>query len=230
MSGRFISYLRVSTDKQGKSGLGIEAQRDAVASYLNGCSSTLTGEFVEVESGKNDHRPQLAKALARCKLTGATLIVAKLDRLSRNQAFLMSVFEGTGDGGVVFCDLPTIPAGPVGKFIVQQMAAVAELERGLISQRTKAALQAAKERGVKLGGYRGITPDANRAGDAHRVAADAFAGRVAPMVREMRQTGLSLAKIADRLASDGIQTARGGQWTPTAVKNVLERVGMEVAA
>jgi DNA invertase Pin-like site-specific DNA recombinase len=87
-----------------------------------------------VESGKQDARPELAKALARCKLTGATLIVAKLDRLSRNQSFLMSVYEGMGDGGVVFCDLPTIPAGPVGKFIVQQMAAVAELERGLISQ------------------------------------------------------------------------------------------------
>jgi DNA invertase Pin-like site-specific DNA recombinase len=134
MDGRFVSYLRVSTDKQGKSGLGLEAQREAVATHLNGGAWTLISEHVEVESGKQDARPELAKALARCKLTGATLIVAKLDRLSRNQSFLMSVYEGMGDGGVVFCDLPTIPAGPVGKFIVQQMAAVAELERGLISQ------------------------------------------------------------------------------------------------
>src|ERR1700744_4889937 len=129
MDGRFISYLRVSTDRQGKSGLGLEAQREAVAAHLNGGSWTLVTEYVEVESGKSDDRPELAKALARCKMTGATLIVAKLDRLSRHQSFLMSVYEGTGEGGVVFCDLPTIPAGPVGKFIVQQMAAVAELER-----------------------------------------------------------------------------------------------------
>src|ERR1700735_1855554 len=158
MDGKFISYLRVSTDRQGKSGLGIEAQRDAVAGYLNGGAWNLIGEYVETESGKQDARPELAKALARCKLTGATLIVAKLDRLSRNQSFLMNVYEGTGDGGVVFCDLPTIPPGPVGKFIVQQIAAVAELERGLISQRTKAALANSKKR---LGGYRGgKKPDA----------------------------------------------------------------------
>jgi hypothetical protein len=115
MDGRFVSYLRVSTDKQGKSGLGLEAQRESVDAYLNGGNWSLIAEYVEVESGKNDARPQLAKALAHCKLTSATLIVAKLDRLSRNQSFLMRVYEGTGDGGVVFCDLPTIPAGPVGK-------------------------------------------------------------------------------------------------------------------
>ena len=116
-----------------------------------------------MESGKANDRPELAKALVHCKLTGATLIVAKLDRLCRDQAFLMSVWTGTGDGGVVFCDLPSIPAGPVGKFILQQMASVAELERGLISQRTKAALAAAKERGVKLGGFKGYIPDARPA-------------------------------------------------------------------
>ena len=127
MDGRFVSYLRVSTDRQGKSGLGLDAQKEAVAKHLNGGSWTQIDEFVEVESGKDNDRPELAKALARCKLTGATLIVAKLDRLSRNQSFLMNVYEGTGDGGVVFCDLPTIPPGPVGKSLVQQMAAVAEL-------------------------------------------------------------------------------------------------------
>ena len=221
MDGRFISYLRVSTDKQGKSGLGIEAQRDAVAAYLNGGSWKLIAEFVECESGKQDDRPQLAKALARCKVTGATLIVAKLDRLSRNQAFLMSVYEGTGEGGVVFCDLPTIPAGPVGKFIVQQMAAVAELERGLISQRTKAALaQSAKA----LGGYRGGPVVDYRKGVAARQdAADSFAARVLPMIGDHRVAGLSLQRIADRLTADGVRTARGGAWTAMTVSNVLNR-------
>jgi DNA invertase Pin-like site-specific DNA recombinase len=224
MEGRFVSYLRVSTDKQGRSGLGLEAQRKAVATYLNGGAWTLIGEFVEVESGKQDTRPELAQALARCKLTGATLIVAKLDRLSRNQSFLMSVYEGTGDGGVVFCDLPTIPAGPVGKFIVQQMAAVAELERGLISQRTKAALAASKARGKKLGGYRGgPVVDGTKGTAALRKAADDFAASVGPVVRDMRGNGLTLREIAVKLASDGIRTARGGQWTAMAVKNVLDR-------
>jgi DNA invertase Pin-like site-specific DNA recombinase len=225
MDGRFVSYLRVSTDKQGKSGLGLEAQREAVANHLNGGAWTLIAEHVEVESGKQDARPQLAKALARCKLTGATLIVAKLDRLSRNQSFLMSVYEGTGEGGVVFCDLPTIPPGPVGKFIVQQMAAVAELERGLISQRTKAALAASKARGKKLGGYRGgPVVDGTRGTEALQKAADGFAASVAPMMRQMQASGASLRQIAAAMAADGIRTARGGQWTAMAVKNVLDRV------
>jgi DNA invertase Pin-like site-specific DNA recombinase len=224
MDGRFISYLRVSTDKQGRAGLGVDAQRKAVADYLNGGQWHLLREYVEVESGKVNDRPELAKALAQCKLTGATLIVAKLDRLSRDQAFLMSVWTGTGDGGVVFCDLPTIPAGPVGKFIVQQMASVAELERGLISQRTKAALAAAKERGAKLDGFRGYVPEATAGAEGNRKAADAFAGCVGPVAQEMRRNGLSLRQIAAELATQGVRTARGGAWTATAVQNVLARV------
>jgi DNA invertase Pin-like site-specific DNA recombinase len=189
---------------------------------LNGGNWKLLGEYVEVESGKHDDRPQLAKALAHCKLTGATLIVAKLDRLSRNQSFLMNVYEGTGEGGVVFCDLPTIPAGPVGKFIVQQMAAVAELERGLISQRTKAALAQSKK---KLGGYRGgRKPDAALATEARQKAANGFADSVAPMMLEMKGTGASLRQIAAAMAAKGIRTPRGGEWTATAVKNALARV------
>jgi DNA invertase Pin-like site-specific DNA recombinase len=221
MDGRFVSYLRVSTDRQGKSGLGLEAQREAVAGYLNGGAWTLIGEHVEVESGKHDDRPQLAKALARCKLTGATLIVAKLDRLSRNQSFLMNVYEGTGDGGVVFCDLPTIPPGPVGKFIVQQMAAVAELERGLISQRTRAALAASKK---TLGGYRGgPIVDHTKATAARQKAAIAFAAGVGPMVIELRSAGWSLRQIAAELTDQGIRTSRGGIWSADAVRQVLAR-------
>lgn len=224
MDGRFVSYLRVSTDKQGKSGLGLEAQREAVAKFLNGGEWTLIQEYTETESGKHDARPELAQALAHCKMTGATLIVAKLDRLSRNQAFLMNVYEGTGEGGVVFCDLPTIPAGPVGKFIVQQMASVAELERGLISQRTKDALAAAKARGVVMGGFRGVNPDAAKATEARKKAADAFARQVGPKIRDMQASGMSLRKIAGKLAEMGALTPRKGKWTPTAVKNALARL------
>ena len=222
MDGRFISYLRVSTDRQGKSGLGLEAQREAVAGYLKGGRWTLTAEYVEIESGKDDARPQLAKALARCKLTGSTLIVAKLDRLSRNQSFLMSVWEGTGNEGVVFCDLPTIPAGPVGKFIVQQMAAVAELERGLISKRTKDALAKSTK---KLGGWRGgPAVDSKLGTEAIVKVADAYAGRVGPIMRELQDHGMSLRQIAAELVAQGIQTARGGEYTATAVKNALARL------
>src|SRR5215208_4664449 len=136
--GRFVSYLRVSTDRQGRSGLGLEAQREAVTTYLDGGRWELISEFVEVESGKRADRPKLAAALGMCRLHNATLVIAKLDRLSRNTQFLLNLVEGTGDAGVVFCDLPTIPTGPMGKFFSTQMVAVAELEAGLISQRSKA--------------------------------------------------------------------------------------------
>jgi DNA invertase Pin-like site-specific DNA recombinase len=222
MDGRFIAYHRVSTDRQGASGLGIEAQKAAVAAYLNGGAWKLIGEYVEIESGKNDDRPELAKALKRCKLTGATLIVAKLDRLSRNQAFLMNVVEGTGEAGVVFCDLPTIPPGAVGKFIVLQMAAIAELERGLISQRTKAALAMSTK---TLGGWRGGPVVDHRLGtETLRKGADDFAAMVGPSIQGMRHEGLSLRQIGEKLTLDGVQTHRGGQWTATAVRNVLSRL------
>jgi DNA invertase Pin-like site-specific DNA recombinase len=148
---RFVSYLRVSTDGQGRSGLGLEAQRQAVAAHVAQAGGEVVAEFREVESGKRADRPQLAAALASCRTRRAVLIIAKLDRLARNARFLLSVVEGSGEAGVVFCDLPTVPAGPVGKFLVTQMAAVAELEAGLISQRTRAALAVVKARGVRLG-------------------------------------------------------------------------------
>lgn len=224
MDGKFVAYYRVSTAKQGASGLGLDAQRAAVRAYLNGGDWELTREYEELESGKVSDRPQLAKALTLCRLTGATLVVAKLDRLARDARFLLNVVEGSGKGGVVFCDLPAIQAGPVGKFMLTQMAAVAELEAGLISQRTKAALEAAKQRGRKLGGYRG-GPKVDRAkGEAARVAkADAFAAQVAPIARELQASGMGLRGIAAELARRGIRTARGGDWTAQAVKNLLAR-------
>jgi DNA invertase Pin-like site-specific DNA recombinase len=151
--GKFISYLRVSTDKQGKSGLGIEAQREAVVRYLNGGRWTLSAEYVETESGRRADRPKLAAALAHAKAIGAKLVFAKLDRLTRNVDLLRSLVASGVD--LVFCDLPSVPPGPMGRFLLTQMAAVAELEAGLIGERTKNALAAAKARGVKLGNPNG---------------------------------------------------------------------------
>jgi DNA invertase Pin-like site-specific DNA recombinase len=225
MQGRFISYLRVSTERQGMSGLGLEAQRAAVEAFLNGGDWKLTAEFVEVETGKNNHRPQLAAALDRCRMTGATLVVAKLDRLARNARFLLTVVEGTGEGGVVFCDLPNVPAGAVGKFLVTQMAAVAELEAGLISQRTKAALAAAKARGKVLGGYRGGPKVDTLAGQRARTErAGARARQLAGVVVPLRNEGISLRAIAAELAARGIRTPGGGAWTADAVRAVLQRI------
>jgi len=224
MDGRFVSYLRVSTTRQGQSGLGLEAQRQAVSAYLNGGRWTLAREYIEVETGKSDTRPQLAAALSECRITGATLIVAKVDLLARNVRFLMEVLDGSGAGGVVFADLPSIPPGPTGRFLVQQMAAVAELEAGLISQRTKAALEAAKARGSKLGGWRGghkVAPELGR--EVQRKEAQKFAEAVAPRVIELRQRGLSLRQIAAELSTMGVKTRRGGAWSCETVRDVLRR-------
>jgi DNA invertase Pin-like site-specific DNA recombinase len=151
--GKFVSYLRVSTDKQGRSGLGVEAQREAVARYLNGGSWKLVAEYVETESGKRSDRPKLAAALGHAKATGATVVFAKLDRLTRNVDLLRTLVTSGVD--LVFCDLPHVPPGAMGRFLLTQMASVAELEAGLTSERTKAALAAAKARGVKLGNPNG---------------------------------------------------------------------------
>jgi DNA invertase Pin-like site-specific DNA recombinase len=215
--GRFVAYYRVSTAKQGRSGLGLDAQKAAVLAYLNGGAWTLAAEFTEVESGKRADRPQLARALELCRLTGATLVIAKLDRLTRNVAFLANLMEA----GVEFvaCDNPHAT-----KFTVHILAAVAEHEREQIAARTKAALAASKERGKVLGGYRGgPVPEASAGAAGKRAKADAFASRLAPTLTEMRARGLSLNAMADELAGKGIMTAKGGAWTATAVRRVLNR-------
>ena len=158
-----MAYYRVSTDRQGKSGLGLEAQRKAVADHLDGGKWDLVGEFTEVESGKRSDRPELARALALCRKHKAALIIAKLDRLARNARFLLTVVEGTGERGVVFCDLPQVPPGAGGKFVLTLFAAVAELEAGLISQRTRDALAAVKARGKRLGWANPARTDQRRA-------------------------------------------------------------------
>jgi DNA invertase Pin-like site-specific DNA recombinase len=224
--GFFIAYYRVSTTGQGKSGLGLEAQRAAVAAYLNGGSWLLIGEFTEVESGKVDARPQLESAMARCRLTGATLIVAKLDRLSRDAAFLLTLNKSGLD--IRAADMPDANTMMFGI-----MALVAQHEREMISARTKAALGAAKARGKKLGGWRATKADgsARRPGCDPAVAtgalvrkADDFAARVGPMASTLRGNGLSLAAIAAELTAQHIATPRGGAWTATAVRQVLARV------
>lgn len=151
---RFVAYYRVSTRKQGASGLGLEAQRTAVASYLSDPTAKVVAEFTEVESGKRNDRPALDQALTAARVHQAALVVAKVDRLTRSVGFLSRLLEAGVD--VRFADLPAIE-GPTGRFMLHQMAAVAELEAGLISSRTKAALEAAKARGQRLGGNRGST-------------------------------------------------------------------------
>ena len=193
--GKFISYLRVSTDKQGRSGLGLEAQREAVAGYLNGGSWHLVNEFVEIESGRKDERPQLAAALAACRRHKATLVIAKLDRLSRKVSFISAVM----DSGV---DFVAVDQPHATRLTLHILAAVAEHEREMISARTKAALAAAKRRGRKLGwsipSRRDEQVDAAAKGAASNAGkADDFAGNVLPIIQAVRASGASsLADVA----------------------------------
>lgn len=228
-SGKFISYLRVSTDKQGRSGLGLEAQRTTVDSYLNGGRWKLLAEYVETESGRRTDRPQLTKALAHAKAVGATLVFAKLDRLTRNVDLLRSLVASNVD--LVFCDLPHVPAGAMGRFLLTQMASVAELEAGLISERTKAALAAAKARGVKLGNPNGARAlNGKQVGNKDAVAAvkanaEHRATNLKGLLDDLRSQGIkSVRTISTELNGRGILTPRGGTWHPTSVARLLARL------
>jgi len=222
---KFISYYRVSTLKQGKSGLGLEAQKSAVKSYLDANEGVELASFTEVESGKVDARPKLDVALLRCKQTGAMLLVAKLDRLSRNAGFLFNL----RDAGVKFqaLDLPEATTLTVGI-----MATLAQHERELISQRTKAALEACKARGVRLGnpnGSRALRPfmaQASAAGCAVNSAkARQRAQLIAPNIQEAKSAGCTtLRQIADYLDRLGVNTPRGKKWTATAVANAQKLI------
>jgi DNA invertase Pin-like site-specific DNA recombinase len=226
-NGGFISYLRVSTGRQGASGLGLQAQREAVRSYLNGGDWSIVGEFVEVESGRKADRPVLAQALAAARLHRVPLVVAKVDRLTRSLAFLTRLVEAGVD--VRFCDLPEIE-GPTGRFMLQQMAAVAELEAGMIGRRTRDALAAAKARGRKLGGRRvgqRLTNEMRAAGRAARVELSrARAADLAPIIGELRRAGITtLGGIARELTARRIPTARGGKkWAEVQVARVLSKL------
>ena len=219
----------MSTDKQGRSGLGVEAQREAVTRYLNGGNWTLSAEYVETESGKRSDRPKLAAALAHAKAIRATVVFAKLDRLTRNVDLLRSLVASGVD--LVFCDLPHVPAGAMGRFLLTQMASVAELEAGLISERTKAALAAAKARGVKLGNpngaraLRGKQTGNSEAVAAIRLKAREHALNLSSIVDDIRAQGItSVRKTAEELNERGILAPRGGAWQPTTVIRLLDRL------
>ena len=220
--GKFVSYLRVSTKRQGESGLGLEAQRKSVEDFLNGGSWQLVEEFVEVESGKrDDNRPALARAFEACRAYNAKLVIAKLDRLSRDAHFLL----GLQKAGVEFIAADNPHAN---RLTVGVLALVAEQEREAISQRTKAALAAAKARGKRLGNPKGTEvqgADKGRQRGAVTIAANAqaFAERLRPVLAEL--ANLSANAAAAELDRRGYATPRGGKWTAHSVINVRARLG-----
>nr|WP_249812618.1 recombinase family protein [Bradyrhizobium sp. 141] len=223
---KFIAYYRVSTPKQGRSGLGLDAQRAAVAKSVADGPANIIAEFTEVESGRRNNRPALEEALTVARLHRATLVVAKVDRLTRLVGFLERLLEAGVD--VRFADLPAIE-GPTGRFMLQQMAAVAELEAGLISARTKAALAAAKARGQRLGGHRGgsLSSEARRRGrDSQSSLADRRAQDLGPVLKQLRAQGIaSPTAIARALTARGIPTARGGtNWSGPQVRLIEARL------
>jgi len=218
-NGKFVAYYRVSTLKQGQSGLGLDAQRAAVNSYLNGGVFELVGEFTEVETGKGanalDKRPQLRTALDICKKQGATLIIAKLDRLARNVHFVSGLMET----GVEFvaADMPQ-----ANKVMIQMHAVMSEWERDQISARTKAALAVAKTRGVILGKSGAVNLRPNI--EERQSLANAFAEKFRGTFDGLKERGFSQRGIALELNKMGVLTPRGGQWNQTQVQRVICRL------
>jgi DNA invertase Pin-like site-specific DNA recombinase len=209
-TGKFVAYYRVSTDKQGQSGLGLDAQRQAVEAYLNGGDWALVEEFVEIESGKRNDRKQLDLALAACKREKATLVVAKLDRLARNVHFI----TGLQEARIKFVAVDNPHADEV---MVQLFAVFAQYEGKQISQRTKAALAAAKARGVVLGKHGKVLARQNAA------QADERALQIAPTVHKLRR-GRSVRELVAEMNKRGVQTAKGGQWHVSSVHRLLKRL------
>ena len=215
---QFIIYTRVSTEDQGKSGLGLDAQKRDIAIFLDSYAKQpfeVIAEFEDVMSGKTSDRPELAKALDLARKTGATILVAKLDRLSRRVTFIASLMD---DKRVSF-RVASMPNAD--KFQLHIYAALAEQEREFISKRTKAALAEAKARGQKLGGLRDKTMKRN---EVIKADAQKRAQKVAAMVVPMREAGKSLREIAEALNEAGVQTARGGKWQASQVMRTLERL------
>ena len=218
----FVAYYRVSTDKQGRSSLGLEAQREAVARHVQSVNGLIVAEMQEVESGKRADRPRLLAAISACRVRRATLVIAKLDRLTRNVAFLANLMES----GIEFvvCDNPHAT-----RFTIHILAAVAEHEREMISARTTAALAAAKARGVRLGNpnLRGGNPAASRLACAAKSAlANEYAADVQPFIDAARRAGAdTLGQIAKALIAWGVRTPSGGErWTHVQVRRTLRRV------
>ena len=221
-NGRFVAYYRVSTVRQGVSGLGLESQQESVRQYLNGGRWKMVSEYVEIESGRKADRPKLAEALVSCRLHGATLVVAKLDRLARDAHFLL----GLKDAGVEFVcvDMPS-----ANRLTVGIMAMVAEEEARMISARTKTALAAAKRRGTKLGKPENLTAAAQRKGTSasinrRRLLAERWRADVGPVVRKLIEDGgRTLREVAQELNDLSMPARRGGAWTATQVWRVSQR-------
>jgi len=220
---KYITYYRVSTKRQGLSGLGLEAQKRAVSDFLISKPHHLVGEYTEVESGKKSSRPQLDEALRACKLTNSKLLIAKLDRLSRNLHFITSLQES----GIEFTavDMPE-----ANTFTVNILGAMAEYERELISARTKSALRSAKERGVRLGNPSlniVRNSDTSSATQARINKANDRAEQLRPVILDIRGGGkMTLSAIAQELTQRGILTSRGNEWTPSGVSRLLKRIGL----
>jgi DNA invertase Pin-like site-specific DNA recombinase len=214
----YVSYLRVSTQRQGQSGLGIEAQRHAVQSYLHSVNGTLLQEFIEVESGSLRQRPILAQSIAQSKRSGAVLLIAKLDRLARNVAFVSSLM----DGGV---DFVAADAPFANRLMLHILAAFAEHEREQISERTKAALAAAKARGVVLGA------NGRKLADRHLADAKAFAEAIRmPVLSLIAQGAVTLQDVADGLNRAGHRSRQGAAWSPGPISRVLRRLDVRVGS
>lgn len=218
-NGKFVAYYRVSSQQQGQSGLGLEAQRASVAAYLNGGAWELVGEFQEVETGKGANalakRPQLRAALDACRKSGATLVIAKLDRLARNVHFVSGLLE-TG------CDFVAADMPQANKVMIQMHAVMSEWERDQISARTKAALTAAKARGVELGK---TGPDNLRQNIQERkAAANAFAAKLSGIIGGFKAANMPQRAMVAELNQLGIKTSRGGEWTLVQLQRVMKRL------
>lgn len=217
-----VSYLRVSTDKQGKSGLGLNAQREAVARFIAAEGCELIAEYVEIETGKGldalDRRPQLAAALSHARKAKAAVVVAKLDRLSRDVHFI---------SGLMAQRVPFIVAelgADADPFMLHIYAAFAEKERNLIADRTRVALAQRKAQGAVLGNRTNLQEASAKGASANRAAADSFADNVLPVVRQIEATGVKgYRALAEALNARGIRTARGGEWHATTVRNLVIR-------
>ena len=208
----FVAYYRVSTPRQGRSGLGLAAQRKSVSEWLAAAGGALQDEFTEVESGKKSDRPELENALRRCRKLKATLVIARLDRLARNVHFISGLMEKK----VPFVAVEFPDATPV---MLHIHAAMAEHERKIMSERTKAGLERAKARGVKLGAYGKVLAKRNR--EAARKQAD----RLRPIIQELRGSGKrSVRAIMEELNARGLTTQRGGRWHPHTVNVLLQRM------
>ena len=221
---QYVSYLRVSTQKQGYSGLGLEAQKEIIKKYLH--EKNPISEFVEVESGRKTNRPKLKDALALCRKTGATLIVAKLDRLARNVSFLSNLLES--DVEIVFCDFPQ-----ANKMVLHILAAISQYEAELTASRTKAALQAKKARGAKLGNpehlldkHEQAIANSNKT-NSEKAKKNPNNKRAIAFLKVMISQGKSLTEMTDILNSEGFVTAQGCKFVPATVRRLIKRNNLD---